>query len=87
MIYAAVALLILLLLYFRFKKSKQRNKISVHDCIMVSEQYSIYSKQLDGGRQFCVLNNSAPLSYRSSVYNSSSLDKAVAFLKRIEAVS
>lgn len=87
MIYAAVAVLVLALLYFRFKKSKQRNKICVHDCIMVSEQYSIYSKQLDGGRQFCVLNNSAPLTYRSSVYNSSSLDKAVAFLKRIEAVS
>lgn len=73
--------------FLTIKKRKLRNQLRVHDCIFVSEHYSIYSKQLDGGRQFVILNNAAPLLYSSSIYNSSSLDKARAFLSRLESQS
>ena len=40
--------------FLTIKKRKLRNQLRVYDCIFVSEHYSIYSKQLDGGRQFVI---------------------------------
>lgn len=72
--------------YFILRRRKIRilNTLYPHEVVYLSTHYSIFSKSLSGGRSFGVVSNSAPMSRSSFIFESSSLDTAIAFVKRCE---
>lgn len=72
--------------YFILRRRKNRflNTLFAYEVVYLSSHFSIYSKSLIGGRTYGVVSNSAPLRRSSFIFESSSLDTAIAFVKRCE---
>lgn len=72
--------------YFFDKRRKLLllNTLYPHELVYLSSHYSIFSKSLSGGRAFGVVSNSAPMRRSSFIFESSSLDTAISFVKRCE---